>query len=374
LLEYKETNLSIARLVTSYSNYTINATSLDGDENLTRSLNLTMNSRVDFTFQSLAAPQTQFSGPTPPQGQSTTQDVVGINASIAGKNVAKVIFNWNGTNNTFYDANLKLLMTFENQSSWGENDTRAADFSSSKLFGTVLGPAWISSGKHRGAFSFNGINDQISFVSSPNLDQDFSQMTLAFWMFANTTSGIHAGLVGKGTVSYGTTYHNDGKVYFFLRGASNYINAAVNPGSWHHVAAVFNGTSLSMYIDGILQASTPSLYPSTLLGGSFNVGRATSSFNGSLDDIFVFSRALSSTEVQELASSTLYFENKTQAYLNVNQSLDLGNTFYFMCASNGLDNCTETRMITRTSIPLPPPSGGGTPGSGGGPDSCGDRK
>ena len=74
---------------------------------------------------------------------------------------------------------------------------------------------------------------------------------------------------------------------------------------WHHVAATFNGSTMSIYVDGVQQASKPqtgTIAPSTGLG--VMVGNCpsdmTRQFIGTIADARVYSRALSSTEVSQV--------------------------------------------------------------------------
>jgi concanavalin A-like lectin/glucanase superfamily protein len=78
--------------------------------------------------------------------------------------------------------------------------------------------------------------------------------------------------------------------------------AAVPTGSWHHVAGTFNGTELAIYIDGKPAGSAAvsgSLSPST--GTNLMVGadpiNPVSKFTGAVDEVRVYSRALSAAEI-----------------------------------------------------------------------------
>lgn len=89
---------------------------------------------------------------------------------------------------------------------------------------------------------------------------------------------------------------------------------AFTTGVWHHVTAIRNNGTLSMYIDGVLRASgaegtqTPS-YPTSMIAGamaflSYSPPRYNP-FGGKMDEIRVYNRALSSTEVAQLNAVVL---------------------------------------------------------------------
>src|SRR2546422_3957770 len=75
-----------------------------------------------------------------------------------------------------------------------------------------------------------------------------------------------------------------------------------NDGLWHHVAAVLRSGLVRVYVDGALQASDvtrpiPSVTPST----GVQIGRVASDFAGDIDEVFVFSRALTDAEIATMA-------------------------------------------------------------------------
>jgi len=94
---------------------------------------------------------------------------------------------------------------------------------------------------------------------------------------------------------------------------------------WHHLVAIFNGTNLVMYMDGVISPSigtasgnleTPNSLTSFGYAG-FNKG---DTFNGSLDNLKVYNRSLNSTEV-----STIYNFSRNTSVLGSNFITDLLN-------------------------------------------------
>jgi hypothetical protein len=73
--------------------------------------------------------------------------------------------------------------------------------------------------------------------------------------------------------------------------------------TWHHLAATCTGNTISVYRDGKLQGSASNL-PINYGQFNFNVGRASGNrdfnhrtFNGVIDDIRIYNRALSEEEI-----------------------------------------------------------------------------
>ena len=100
-----------------------------------------------------------------------------------------------------------------------------------------------------------------------------------------------------------------GNVYFVRRGLGNVNNHAFGPslnyndGLWHHAVITYDGSTMTMFVDAIAGtpvASSNTLPNSTrtLVIGSFGTGGLN--FQGELDEIAMWSRALSASEVLQL--------------------------------------------------------------------------
>jgi arabinan endo-1,5-alpha-L-arabinosidase len=94
-----------------------------------------------------------------------------------------------------------------------------------------------------------------------------------------------------------------------VRGYKSYalVSAPVpSLNAWHHIAYVFDGTRHSLYIDGKLE-NTSTNPPQTATVTKCELGRwwggasGLCYYGGSLDDVRIYSRALSEKEIQEIA-------------------------------------------------------------------------
>jgi hypothetical protein len=81
-------------------------------------------------------------------------------------------------------------------------------------------------------------------------------------------------------------------------------------GEWHHVAATYDGTAQYLYVDGVLMVTSPK--PSGSVGLAFapapniNVGGNPweyTQYNGYMDDVTFWARALTQSEVKDLAAN-----------------------------------------------------------------------
>ncbi len=104
----------------------------------------------------------------------------------------------------------------------------------------------------------------------------------------------------------------------------------VEPGRWYHAVVTVRGTSLNIYVNGVLRKSASvSVESCTTPGGNISIGRFAPAFyfGGSVDEVAVYSTALSATDV---ANHYLAGQAKTVAVDSVYPYASYGNsrTFY----------------------------------------------
>jgi hypothetical protein len=123
------------------------------------------------------------------------------------------------------------------------------------------------------------------------------------------------GLVGWG--DYGSSrrvnalrlYENSGGFRHYWWGADLDCTGAqcpISTGTWYHVASTWDGTTRKLFVNGVLKRSdTPGANNAT--AANFHIGKTCCSefFNGLIDDVAIYTRALSVGEVAELANSSI---------------------------------------------------------------------
>jgi len=183
--------------------------------------------------------------------------------------------------------------------------------------GSLQAGATFAPGKVSQAFAFNGGNYvRVPANSSFNIPGAF---TIDTWFRGTPTNNFHIALVDK---SHGFV-DNRGWVLQFFGGYLNFAlgtgtnfllvptNSNVLDGKFHHVAGVFDGTSIRIYLDGVLQNVTPlgsatyvdnnrDLY----IGAAWGGGSPQRGFNGLVDEVELFNRALSQAEIQALYNAS----------------------------------------------------------------------
>ena len=180
--------------------------------------------------------------------------------------------------------------------------------------GTLQGGASYASGKVGQAFTFNGSSGYVNIPDSPLLDSFSNNITIELWLKANDTSANSdwQGIVTKGNGAWAVQATTGAKtVSFGMTGPSpSGVTGSrnVKDGQWHHVAGVYDGTNIYLYVDGTLDVSTPATgnivqnsYPMTIgCNGQGVYGYPGYFYNGSIDEVSLYHRALSASEIQTI--------------------------------------------------------------------------
>src|SRR3989442_1053527 len=98
---------------------------------------------------------------------------------------------------------------------------------------------------------------------------------------------------------FGATFYQSIGPDVFTESVSPMVH---NDGDWHHAAAVLRSGLVRLYVDGILVAQdTTNPIASVRTSTQTIIGRVASDLIGDIDEVFVFSRALTDAEMAALA-------------------------------------------------------------------------
>lgn len=129
--------------------------------------------------------------------------------------------------------------------------------------------------------------------------------------------GSTGGCLGNNLRLNGATYF-----YTYWYGC-DYLSGVVADfrNAWHHIAATYDGTTLRYYYDGALLSSNTGNTRATT-GTQFVLGKTINdvAFSGVLDDVAIYTRALSLADVQDLRNGALNFNAATTVSLSVASS------------------------------------------------------
>ena len=178
------------------------------------------------------------------------------------------------------------------------------------------------------AFFFNGVHG--GYISVPdnaalNLGKTGSiSLWASIHSYVPRGNGIYWYILGKGIRGLWSTdgfcifYHNSDKVIYGVLENKNQRHTfdkvsfgKPSPNEWHHLVMVWDGSFLKAYIDGqlfgtpIKQTIVPPETPDNLIIGKKPSSKPDGYFDGTLDQIRIYSRALSEEEIITLYKTRL---------------------------------------------------------------------
>ncbi len=183
--------------------------------------------------------------------------------------------------------------------------TTLGDVSGNALNGAVSGATWTTQGRYGGALSFDGVNDRVNVPDATLLDLT-NAMTLEAWVYPTALSGWRTVLMKESPsgLAYVLYAHDDvPRPAGYVRVGSDQAvtgTAALPLNAWTHVALTYDGATLRFFQNGVQvgsRALTGSMAATTLpltIGGNAPWGEY---FAGRIDDVRVYSRALSAAEI-----------------------------------------------------------------------------
>ncbi|MBI4175813.1 MAG: LamG domain-containing protein [Candidatus Aenigmarchaeota archaeon] len=197
-----------------------------------------------------------------------------------------------------------------------ELDNRAYDYSGNGFTGNLIwppsgglaGPVWTPNGIVGGALSFDGYASFVNISAAiPVLSGN--NITVEAWVNISGRCGTFRG--GRCAVFAQINLSNAGyylwvsqnRPGFSMGGVSAQSPTAIPLRQWNHIAGAANGTHLLIYVNGTLKASTPFRGTGAAMGATPVIGAErdqsyNSIFNGTIDEVIVWKRALTPEQVQ----------------------------------------------------------------------------
>jgi hypothetical protein len=229
----------------------------------------------------------------------------------------------------FVNANTSYFRTVQHDTPigyWRLGDTvgsaNAIDASGFSRNGTVAGTVTYgqtgSLADGDTAALFNGTTGQIN-VASTALNLTGGPMSVEVWAKLGAGSA-DAGLAGTNfTNGYQLNWHNGAQVYFYIGDGGHNASFLFSSAGWHHIVGTWDGTTtagaIKLYIDGSV-VSTGTAGTTALSATGFKIGTSTTHFNGSLDEVAVYTHVLTPTQIANHYALRTETSNGTVVFLD----------------------------------------------------------
>ena len=178
--------------------------------------------------------------------------------------------------------------------------------------GTLTGSPTLTNdtkGRANRAYSFNSTAGQYILVPTTKLPT--TAITVSVWVNQSTLANWYNLVYNQWGVNGGWLLFTDssGVAMFGVYNTGTQHNAtcsagAFTSGAWHLLTGTYDGSTVKVYLDGAVCPTTASVTATLAYSASVQIGNSqTSGSTHSIDDVRIYNRALSSSEVQQLQTS-----------------------------------------------------------------------
>jgi cysteine-rich repeat protein len=319
-----------------------------------------------------------FVSPTPPDSAITDNTSVDIAVEVNGGDLSKVVYNWNGIDYFIYDNSLIGMFNLDTFTGSSTPDSSLLGNDGTLHNGATIQPF---SSKYYAGLGLDGVDDYVNVAGFPSMN-GATAFTFSAWIKPSSlTKEMMITSNYKASTNTGAVFQTrnaSGVVDELLCStAGNQLvrttSANLQTGQWYHVVCIYDGTQVGnlnrvkIYVNGILQNTvleTPVGWqniPSSIsadtdvlqIGADTDLPPAISRFfNGSIDEVRVWNRALGIDEINQLSFTN--FRNvvgdewklEVEQKKNFLEGLDLGNYTYQISTMNLQNESSETEERT----------------------------
>jgi len=191
--------------------------------------------------------------------------------------------------------------------------------------GRLEGAQWVPDGRIGGAYRFKITNLTDRVIVPDNDSLDVPNVTMAAWVKTSDNDGFWNRIFDKDwrkgyvlAMGGGPNQEHRGKLTTQANGSATVSHDTVADGTWHHVAATFDGQRDRLYVDGVEDKQTKKIHqtppPGPIIPNNWDlcIGntavnyygvREFNAYDGLLDEVRLYNRVLSPEEIKALASS-----------------------------------------------------------------------
>ncbi|MGB7062189.1 MAG: LamG-like jellyroll fold domain-containing protein, partial [Candidatus Zixiibacteriota bacterium] len=302
----------------------------------------------------------------PPNDSTTTNDYMGLSATVSDANPMTVRFYGNttdasdllyvqenvvGTDVTYNWTDPVMQVETGTQGLWHFSEGSGSatyDQTINDNDGTISGATWTSDGRFGYALDFDGVDDYVEVPDDASLNSA-GPMTIEAWIKPSGAPLQYSEIVDKeGTWGYSFILNDDRLLHLWVGDGTDWINSVgttvLQDDSWYYVVGVSDGDSIRVYVNGVQEGTaTAQGSPESTAGVPLRIGRGNGSllrwFNGIIDEVRFSNRALTPSEIAA----------------NYAGGLSEGRYYWKVAVSDGQnDSTSETRYFNVGVYPGPP--------------------
>jgi hypothetical protein len=292
--------------------------------------------------------------------------LLSIIGNAFGSDYFPALYQWNFQNHCYLDFNQGMNFTNQPKQAtnydsslvgyWNLNEgsgSLATDSSGNGNNGTITGVSWVD-GKYGKALNFDGASNQVDCGNNASLS--VHNLTVSFWFNSVDVTSDERAIVDKGWTKGFACGHHVSKLYFLGQkvdaSAEQFYGLTDLSAGWNFYTVTYNGASLTLYLNGVYDNSeNVSLLfnqePNLLIGKNAGGGY----YEGIIDDVRIFNRALSSIEVAALYTLNPYSQPDSISFADYYNFTDpITNNTMLVHVKSANANSTNVALITCTNF------------------------
>lgn len=188
-----------------------------------------------------------------------------------------------------------------------ENTGTTASDATGNHNGVINSASWVS-GIRGSALQFDG---NVSHIQIPNTGFNPVGNSISFSLWFRLNAVGNSGSFIYQNVKYNVSIDAQGRVGFALytplwKAVNSGYSSRILDTDWHHVVMTYDGTTMNVFLDGQHRTYTSNSGNLQSTPASVYIGKEgpINPFNGTIDEILMYNRALTDSEVLEIYGST----------------------------------------------------------------------
>jgi beta-galactosidase len=213
------------------------------------------------------------------------------------------------------------------------------DASSNHVQAHIMGKSKLTKGYRGKGLDLNGHDQWVEVYRNPSVEIETDQLTLALWVYPRELNHSSGALITKGSYQYGLIQTGKDSLEFYLY--TNRLNRLLSklPDSWqnqwHHIAAVYDGNEMKLYINFQLVASQKTTGNITNFPFPVNIGRNAERHDSEtnvyladaiVDEVGIFNRAIPAGRFENPSPE---FKKDASLWLDFEEVADKGSFFSY---------------------------------------------
>lgn len=229
--------------------------------------------------------------------------------------------------------------------------------------GSLIAGNYVNDSAVNKSIFFNGVNQYATIGTNTYFEA--GNFTLSLWIKTNASTGTNQipffKKDGAGRLLWGFDMNSTGNGILtgVSSGTTQYLTSynSISIGQWHNIVSTFNGSYVSLYIDGAIKEVKAGSSSPLTLDNPTTIGARNDlyyDYNGSIDEIGIWNKSLNSTQITQLYNSGNAQRFLPVSFYSLSSNLTINGTTLnnaFGCDSDGVCGFAQNNFTVSPDFP-----------------------